>query len=94
MADSDNKNSLGGGWKSTALIVLLILNFIALGAFVLGGMKWITEINMSVAVLSERQIIVLKTIKDLQDFDIELIKRHAIEDAMAGQKKPNGTHRQ
>jgi hypothetical protein len=72
-----------GGWKDTAIIVTLTLNIMALFAIVFGGMNWVTQVNANMAIISSRQEMVLKTIKEIQEFDLELVKRHAVEDALA-----------
>ena len=76
-------NAARSGWRDTAVIITLTLNVMALFAVVFGGMNWVTQVNANIAVISSRQEMVLKTIKEIQDFDVELVKRHAVEDAMA-----------
>jgi Tfp pilus assembly protein PilN len=72
---------------SVTVIVTLILNLVFLAGVALGGMKWVTEQNSSMALLQSRQEAMSQTIKDIQDFDITIRDRHIVEDALCQQAK-------
>ena len=77
-----NNSSYRPSWRDNSIIITMVLNLIFLIGVIFGGLKWITEVNTTLAIVQSRQEIVLKTIKDIQDFDVEVAKRHAVEDAL------------
>ena len=103
MADSDQRGNQRGdqtgdrmvtnnysakpGWRDITIVITMILNLIFLVGVIFGGMKWITEVNSSMALLQSRQEAMSQTIKDIQEFDLKVSDRHIVEDALCQQAK-------
>jgi hypothetical protein len=73
-------------WRESATLVTLTLNIIALFAVAFGGMKWVTEVNVNIERLTTRQEINMAAVERIQNFNVEVIKRHAIEDVTSAMK--------
>jgi Tfp pilus assembly protein PilN len=74
-------------WRDNAMVVTMVLNLTFLVGVIFGGMKWVNDVNTSMALLQSRQEAMSQTIKDIQDFDITIRDRHIVEDALCQQAK-------
>ena len=69
-------------WRTNMVVLTAILNIITLLVFIFGGMNWITQVNSRMEVTSKQIEVTAQAVKDLQNWAVQVDKRHSAQDAI------------